>query len=191
MPGGRYKRNSHFSWTEENMQCAVKAIQDKVTSIRNATKMFGVPYGTLQDRMKGRFDSKKYKLTKMFGVPYGTLQDRMKGRFDSKKYKLGRKPVFTVEQEAELTNHIIAMSKLFYGLTPQCIRQLAYQFAEERNLPIILSLCLNCFMELHHNVSDSLLISLPKKMEFLTHLTKKTRCAAKIGFTNLCVATQI
>lgn len=109
MPRERYKRKSNrSSWTEENMQRALKAIKDKVTSIRNAARMFN--------------------------VPYGTLQDRIRGKFDAKKYTLGRKSVFTTEQESELTSHIISMSKLFYGLSPQSIRQLAYQYAEENRI---------------------------------------------------------
>lgn len=109
MPREKYKRTStRSSWSEENMKRALRAVNEKVVSIRKAAKMFD--------------------------VPYGTLQDRIKGRFSPKKYKLGRKSVFTAKQEAEFASHIISLSKVFYGLTAKSVRELAYQFAETNGL---------------------------------------------------------
>lgn len=109
MPREKYKRKGNrSSWSEGDMQRALKAVKDKVISIRKAAKTFE--------------------------VPYGTLQDRIRGKFDPKKYKLGRKPVFTIEQESELASHIVNMSKIFYGLTAKSIQHLAYQYAEENKI---------------------------------------------------------
>lgn len=109
MPRTKYVRKStRSSWSEENMKRAVKSVNEKSVKIRQAAKMFG--------------------------VPYGTLQDRLKGRFSAKKYKLGRKSVFSVQQESELASHIISLSKVFYGLTAKSIREQAYEFAEVNHI---------------------------------------------------------
>lgn len=91
------------------MQRAVKAVERQICSIRTAAKNFD--------------------------IPYGTLQDRLRNRYPSKKLQLGRKPVFNHKQEAELADHILQLSKLFYGLTPKIVRKIAYDYAVQNNIP--------------------------------------------------------
>lgn len=109
MPRQKYTRKtSRASWSEKDMERALKTIHDKVASIR--------------------------KTAQMFNIPYGTLQDRLKGRFATKKYKMGRKSVFTVQQEEDLAKHVINLSRLFYGLTSSSIRKLAFEFAQTNKI---------------------------------------------------------
>lgn len=65
------------------MRRAIKAVGEKTLSIRRATQMFN--------------------------VPYGTVQDRLKGRFKPKKLTLGRKPVFSENQEKEIVETILKL----------------------------------------------------------------------------------
>lgn len=104
MPPKKYIRKTNRSaWSEEDMKKAVKAVEEKTNSIR--------------------------KISKLHGIPYATLCDRLKNRYPSKKVKLGRKPVLSENQETELANHILKLSNMFYGLTPSKIKQLAFEYA--------------------------------------------------------------
>lgn len=109
MPQKKYLRKTNRSaWSEEDMQRAVKAVEQQTHSIRKAGKLSG--------------------------VPYATLCDRLKNRYPSKKLKLGRKPVLNDDQEAELANHILKLSNMFYGLTPSTIKQIAFEYAVAKKL---------------------------------------------------------
>ncbi|KAJ8982174.1 hypothetical protein NQ317_013959 [Molorchus minor] len=98
MPRTYVRKTGRSSWTEDSMKRAIKAVGEKTLSIRRAAHMFN--------------------------VPYGTLQDRLNGRFQPKKLTLGRKPVFSENQEKEIVETVLKLSKLFYGLTAQSIRTL-------------------------------------------------------------------
>lgn len=49
--------------------------------------------------------------------------------------KLGRSSVLTAEQEKELNDYVLEMSKLFYRLTRQQIMKLAFQYATVNDIP--------------------------------------------------------
>ncbi|KAL4153280.1 hypothetical protein QTP88_001113 [Uroleucon formosanum] len=65
------------------------------------------------------------KASTAYGVPQRTLENRVKNI----------KPVFTVEQEEELVNHVLKMEEVLYGLTIKDKRSLAFQLAETDKLP--------------------------------------------------------
>lgn len=70
----------------------------------------------------------------MYKIPYGTLQDRLRGQYPIQKVKLGRKPIFCEAKEQEIAATIIDMSNAFFGLTPTQIRQLVYKYAINNNI---------------------------------------------------------
>lgn len=46
------------------MQRGIKAVKEQISSYRDADKMSVVPYSTLQDRLRERFQPKKLTLTR-------------------------------------------------------------------------------------------------------------------------------
>lgn len=103
----QYKRISNkASWTEENLNAALNAIA-KGGSIRQVSLRFSIAKSTLQDRLKNK---------------------------NTTRAVLGRKAVFSVEQEKELVAEIINLSKIFYGLSSNEIKQCAFTYAEKNNI---------------------------------------------------------
>ncbi|XP_071123384.1 uncharacterized protein [Mytilus edulis] len=70
-----------------------------------------------------------YKASVIYGVPITTLIDRVKGRVDPETMKSGPPPLFSLEQEAHLVNHIKKMSHLGYGYTRVEVTALASDYA--------------------------------------------------------------
>ncbi|KAB0804678.1 hypothetical protein PPYR_01648, partial [Photinus pyralis] len=108
MPRTYIRKTARSSWTEDSMKRALTEIAQNKITIRKAAIMYS--------------------------VPYGTLQDRLKGRYQSKKMKLGRRTVFSEAEELEIAQTILELSKAFYGLTPTSIRELVYSFAEKNGV---------------------------------------------------------
>ncbi|XP_072392442.1 uncharacterized protein [Diabrotica undecimpunctata] len=77
--------------------------------------------------------SRKKKAATMFGIPRTTLRDRLKAN-DGSKPRLGPKCVFSVEQEQNLSEHVVSISKLFYGITTNKLRRLAFELAEKHQI---------------------------------------------------------
>ena len=100
------RKTNRGSWTEETMQMAMN--EAKTTTIRSASKKYGIPIGTLHRHIK-KGDSSK------------TL-----GRF---------KPVFSKKLERKICDLAIQRDMLFYGLTKQSLQQLAYEVAKLNNVP--------------------------------------------------------
>lgn len=107
MPFKYVRKTAKASWSNNDMSRALAAVKSGV-GIRKAARQHGVPYGTLQDRLKGK-------------VP-------------NEKCNMGRKPIFSPEHEKELCEQIIALSKRFYGVTPKQVRKIAYEFAEKNQI---------------------------------------------------------
>lgn len=93
-------------WTSEQLKAAITAIQNG-RAIREVAKSFGIPRSTIQKRMK----------TNNTGAP-----------------SMGRHSVFDGEQEKTLADHAIYLSKLFYGISRNEIKNCAYHFAERNNM---------------------------------------------------------
>ena len=74
-----------------------------------------------------------------FKIPYGTLYGRLNpesGRNVKSEPGVvpgpstGRRPVFTDAQEMRLCDHIASLGDIFYGLTPEKVKKLAFDYAE-------------------------------------------------------------
>lgn len=70
---------------------------------------------------------------RQFGIPESTLRDNKK-RENVTKLSLGRKPVFNQAQEKEIVDHVITLSKMFYGITSYELRRVVYVYAERNNI---------------------------------------------------------
>lgn len=77
--------------------------------------------------------SKLRKTADKYGLPVMTLHDHLK-KGSEYKPRLGGKPVFTADQEAEIRNVVINLSKRFYGLTPQALRKAVYRYAKKNKI---------------------------------------------------------
>ncbi|XP_050499832.1 tigger transposable element-derived protein 4-like [Diabrotica virgifera virgifera] len=105
-----YKRvTEKASWREEELQGALRAIQNGM-SLRKAAIKFSIPKSTLHERLKNGT------------APSGPSLDR--------------KPVFSVEAENALAVQIKKLAKVFYGITPQEVRRCAFGFAQSNNIRV-------------------------------------------------------
>jgi hypothetical protein len=77
-----------------------------------------------------------------FGVPRGTLHrfinlKKSNPNLDFNDFlgvKLGRKPVFSLQLEKELTSYCLEMERRFFGLTKSDVLRIAYQLAESKGV---------------------------------------------------------
>lgn len=102
-----YQRKTMTKYKLEDLERAVQEVKNKTLSLGKAASTYSVPKSTIHDYLK------KDLITEP---------------------KTGRKPIFSEKQEKELEEHIIKCSKLFYGLTIEMVRKIAYKFAEVNNL---------------------------------------------------------
>ena len=70
-----------------------------------------------------------YKAAKLTGVPKQTLRDRTCGRVEATKHSSGPDPIFSLEEEQDLTNHVISMAQFGYGYTRFDLRNIATDLA--------------------------------------------------------------
>lgn len=103
MPRTWKRTTNRGSWSEEALKNALNFI-DEGNSISEASRVFSIPFSTLQERRK------KNKATK----PH-----------------LGRNSTFTQEQEEALANRIKFLSDIFYGLSAQEVRRVAFEFVKK------------------------------------------------------------
>lgn len=94
-------------WKEEDLKNAIEAVHQKGVSQKKAATEFGIPRTTLRDRLKAN---------------------------DVTEPRLGRKCVFSAEQEQQLAEHVVLLSKLFYGITTIELRRLAFDLAEKHEI---------------------------------------------------------
>ena len=108
-----YKRKStRQSWDETSMRNAVEAVRKGDMGIKKASAAFNVPKTTLRRRARGR--NKRAK--------------------EGNKDLGGRKPILSEEIEVDLVGYILKMEEMFFGLTMDDVRKLAYQIAERNKL---------------------------------------------------------
>jgi len=107
MPRSYKRKTTIGGWSEKSLKAAVDSVLKKKLSMRKAADAFGIPFSTLQKRVK----------TKNFGPP-----------------SLGCTPIFTPDQENDMAVHITNLAKLFYGLTPLQLRQAAFDYADRNNI---------------------------------------------------------
>lgn len=70
------------------------------------------------------------KASHIFGVPRQTLRDKVKNIVSIDCVTTGRTPVFTLEEEGYIVNHIKSMANLGYGYTRQEVVDIGSRFAE-------------------------------------------------------------
>lgn len=98
------RKTNKCCWEQSNLNRAIAAVENGEMSQAEAAREYSIPKSTLNDRLKNQ---------------------------NFKKPINGRKPVFSVEMENQLKNHVIAMSNVYFGLTAKGLKKLAFQFAEE------------------------------------------------------------
>lgn len=48
--------------------------------------------------------------------------------------EMGKKPIFSKEHEQAITNYVLLIAKMIYGVTLTELRQVVYEFAEINNI---------------------------------------------------------
>lgn len=106
------KKTNQNSWSEESMRAAIRAVRTNEFTQNAAARRYDVPLATLNRRIRSG-----------------------KGEVEGSKKKLGRfKTIFTLEQENELSEHILDLEKKFFGISTYELRSLAYQYAEQNGI---------------------------------------------------------
>lgn len=103
MPKVRPRKTDKASWTMDQLEKAIKLIEEQNYSVRKAAKTMNIPFSSLQKRY-----TKK----------------------TTKEPRLGRNTVFTADMEKELAEVIKKMANCFYGCTPSQIKRAAFEYAE-------------------------------------------------------------
>ena len=109
--GSKSKRNPQRpqrrkQWTAEQMDAALYSVMHNGLSGNKAADLHGVPRSTLKDRLSGR-------------VKHGT--------------KSGPKPYLTVEEEAELTSHLLQVADIGFGKTRRDVKFIVETYARQKN----------------------------------------------------------
>lgn len=100
MPRTYHRRTEKASWNSDQLKAALNAINNG-RSTREVARSFSIPRSTIQKRLKQNTDAGP---------------------------SLGRKPVFTVDEERHLAEHIIHLSKLFYGISREEAKKYGLSF---------------------------------------------------------------
>lgn len=74
-----------FQYSEEALEAALRDIKENKSAVRNASRTYG--------------------------VPRSTIQDRLLGKFPGKQGKTGPQPILTVEGEKKIADWIVNMAK--------------------------------------------------------------------------------
>lgn len=69
------------------------------------------------------------RVAKKFAIPINTLKDRVRGKIDVDTVKSGPSPLFSLEQEAYLSQHLITMAEIGYGYSRKETINLASDYA--------------------------------------------------------------
>jgi len=110
----KYQRKSdQQSWDPQAMQRAIDAVNNEGMKWNTAAKTFNVPRNTLKRRV---------------------LKKNLQAT-DTKKILGHYRAVFNEAQEDELKKHLLDMEVRFFGIRIPDLRSLAYQLAEENNIP--------------------------------------------------------
>lgn len=106
MVRSRTRTTQKAKWSEESLINAIKEVQNG-KSVKSVSKEFNIPRTTLIDRIKSKQTTKPV---------------------------LGRKPVFSLEQENQIAEHVVKLANIFYGITITELRRLAYDLAEKNSV---------------------------------------------------------
>lgn len=100
------------TWNTEDMAAAVRMVREKKMGVKKASKHYDVPKTTL-----------RRLASEVMSDPDTVVMK-----------KLGRKPVFPEHMEEELLQHLLDMESIYFGLTRQDVRRLAFQLALHNNI---------------------------------------------------------
>ena len=115
-----YERKSERSkWSEADLDQAIKDVKEKKHSLRKAAIVYNIPKSTLERHVNSKV--------------------RQPG-----KAKLGHfVPALDSSFENELLEHVKKMQCMFFGLTTDSLRELAFQLAEANGLNVPFNKSLN------------------------------------------------
>ncbi|KAF2881048.1 hypothetical protein ILUMI_25126 [Ignelater luminosus] len=99
MPKKNEKSTNKASWSIKTMKAGLKAVTSG-KSIRKSAARFDIPFSKLEDRVKA-------------GKCYGP--------------SLEKKCVFREDEKKEIKQHVVLLSKLYFGLTVMGLRRLAFE----------------------------------------------------------------
>ena len=105
------QRRVFGKWTGEDLERAVGAIQRGDFSLCEASKMYGVPKGTLSRHLSG-----KNKIA--------TLSTKFHGR----------RKTFDADMEKDLVQHCLALESMYFGMRIDDVRKLAYDLAKANDV---------------------------------------------------------
>lgn len=100
-------KQKRAKWSEHQIICAVRAVERKLLSQREAAKRYNIPRRTLRNHLKT----------------------------GSMERKLGRAATLTPVQEEDLVGRIIRLAAVGMPLTPKLVRKQAYVFCKRNNIP--------------------------------------------------------
>lgn len=102
-PGSSEDKPRRLQWSDEDMKAAMEAVSSKQMTVSAASKQFGVPRKTLDDRVKGH-------------VQHGS--------------KPGIGTVLSPEEENSLTEYLLYMAKCGFPLTRTMVKAFAWAIAK-------------------------------------------------------------
>ena len=102
-----YQRKTETKYKFNNLKNSIQDVKNKKLSLGKAATIYSVPKSTIHDYLKKEV---------------------------MKEPKTERKTLFSEEQERELEDYITKCSKLFYGLSIETVRKIAFKFTEVNNL---------------------------------------------------------
>lgn len=105
--------NKRVKVSIENLQQAVKLVQENGLSVRTAAKQCNVSRTTLQRHLGAHIESGDAEF--------------------SYKNNCSIRQVFSKEEEQALRDYLLTASSMHYGLSKQDVKKLAYQFAKANN----------------------------------------------------------
>ena len=105
------QRRVFGKWTDIDLERAVGAIQRGDFSLSEASRIYGVPKGTLSRHMTG------------------------KNKVSNLNVKVhGRVKTFSTELETELVDHLLTLESMYFGLRIDEVRKLAFELAESNGI---------------------------------------------------------
>lgn len=107
MTGKARNRGIRSRWKKEDLENAVKAVQEGHMSRQGASKAFSIPRRTLSRYVDSN---------------------------NTSKARMGRKPVLTANQEEELSGRIIRLAEVGYPLTSRTLRRCVFNFCTENGI---------------------------------------------------------
>lgn len=107
MPRKYARKSNRNGWDEERLAIAVQKVKEDGMAVRAAGRKYGIPESTVRKALKSG---------------------------NTVRGALGRRPTFDPDAEKRISDHVLEMARLYYGLTPYKLRKLAYQYAEANNI---------------------------------------------------------